>query len=92
MARVTLEVPALLRDTTEGRSPVELDAADLDDVRDAIRRKWPLLATHVYDETGTIRPHVLLLVNDGLTRGLVPGEVRLAEGDRLAIVQAVSGG
>jgi len=92
LARVTLEVPRLLRDSTDGRSSLDLEADRLDAVREAIRERWPVLATHVWAETGELRPHVLLLHNDRLTRGTDPREILLADGDRLAIVQAVSGG
>jgi hypothetical protein len=91
MARVTLEVPRLLRDCTAGESRVDLDAVGIDGAFEAIRRSWPLLATHVFTEAGGLRPHVLILHNDRL----LPWEgqeLRLVAGDRLTIVQAVSGG
>lgn len=92
MGRVSLELPRLLRDSVDGRSRLELEAGDLDDVRAEIRRRWPVLATHVFTETGELRPHVLLLHNDRLTPRTELGDVALATGDRLEIVQAVSGG
>lgn len=92
MARLTLEVPRVLQDCTGGRSALELEAARLDEVRAAVAARWPVLATHVWSESGEVRPHVLLLHNDALTRGADPREISLSEGDRLAIVQAVSGG
>lgn len=92
MARVTLEVPRILRDCTDGRSPLELEADRLDAVCGLVGERWPVLAIHVWAESGELRPHVLLLHNDRLTRGTDPREIPLADGDRLAIVQAVSGG
>ena len=92
MAQVTLEVPRMLRDCVDGRSAVRLEAERLDSVAEAIRTRWPTLATHVFTESGDLRPHVLLLHNDRMTRWLPRLDARLADGDRLAIVQAVSGG
>lgn len=92
MAQVTLEVPRMLRDCIDGRPTVGFDAERLDTVAEAIRDRWPLLATHVFTEAGDLRPHVLLLHNDRMTRWMPRLDVRLADGDRLAIVQAVSGG
>lgn len=92
MARVTLEVPRLLRDCTAGESCVDLDAAGIDGAFEAIRRSWPLLATHVFTETGGLRPHVLILHNDRLLPRAPGQDLRLVAGDRLTIVQAVSGG
>lgn len=92
MGRVTLEVPRILRDCTEGESAVHLDADGLESATAAIRNRWPLLATHVFTETGELRPHVLILHNDRLLPRGSGRDLRLADGDRLAIVQAVSGG
>jgi molybdopterin converting factor small subunit len=92
MAQVTLEVPRMLRDCIDGRSAVGIDVERLDTVAQAIRLRWPVLATHVFTEAGDLRPHVLLLHNDRMTRWMPQLDVRLADGDRLAIVQAVSGG
>jgi hypothetical protein len=92
MARVTLEVPRILRDCTDGRAQVELDADRFDSAFEAIREGWPVLATHVFAETGALRPHVLLLHNDQLTARELPLDAPLAPGDRLTLIQAVSGG
>jgi sulfur carrier protein ThiS len=92
MAQVTLEVPRILRDCTDGRAHLELDADRLGSALAAIRHQWPVLATHVFAETGALRPHVLLLHNDQLTAREPRLDAPLAPGDRLAIVQAVSGG
>lgn len=90
MPRVTLDLPRILRDSAGGEARLELDAGRLDAACAEIRRRWPVLAAHVFTETGGLRPHVLLLVNDRLALGGL--EVPLASGDRLEIVQAVSGG
>jgi sulfur carrier protein ThiS len=92
MAHVTLEVPRILRDCTAGESRVDLDAEELESAAQAIRNRWPLLATHVFTEAGELRPHVLILHNDRLVPRPPGRDLRLADGDRLAIVQAVSGG
>lgn len=92
MARVTLEVPRILRESVDGRASLELDADRLDAARKAIRQQWPKLATHLFTDAGELRPHVLLLHNDRLTGRDAAGGAPLADGDRLEIVQAVSGG
>ena len=51
-----------------------------------------MLATHVFTEAGELRPHVLVLHNDRLVPRTPGPELPLAAGDRLTIVQAVSGG
>jgi sulfur carrier protein ThiS len=92
MGRVTLELPRILRDCTDGRSPLEIEADCLETAFAAIRNRWPVLATHVFTEAGELRPHVLVLHNDRLVPRAPRPELPLAAGDRLTIVQAVSGG
>lgn len=92
MARVTLAVPPVLRESAGGRAELDLEADRLDRACERIRREWPNLATHLFEGDGRLRPHVLLLHNDRLTRGRPAREIALAAGDRLEIVQAVSGG
>ena len=82
----------MLRDCTGGRSAVEIQADRLGAAFAAIRRRWPVLATHVFTEAGELRPHVLVLHNDRLVPRAAGSGPELAAGDRLTIVQAVSGG
>ena len=89
---VTLEVPRILCDTTGGRREVALRAATIESALARMRAQWPILATLVLDDAGAVRQHVLLLHNGKLTRYLGSLDVPLREGDRLQIVQAVSGG
>lgn len=92
MTRVTVDLPRILRESAGDASRLELEADSLEAAREEIRRRWPALATHLFAETGALRPHVLLLHNDRLLERGEVGEVPLAEGDRLEVLQAVSGG
>ncbi|HUP21125.1 MAG TPA: MoaD/ThiS family protein [Gemmatimonadota bacterium] len=91
MPHVTIEIPRILQDSAGGRTRLELEAENLAAAAGELRRKWPVLATHVFTETGALRSHVLLLHNDQLTLW-GNADVRLRPGDRLEILQAVSGG
>src|SRR5688500_130622 len=90
--QVVLEVPRLLSDCTEGRTELAFSAGTIESAFGEIRRRWPTLATHVFEETGAVRPHVLVLHNGKATRWMPSLDVPLRAGDRLQIVQAVSGG
>ncbi len=90
MPHVTIAIPRILQDSAGGLPRLELEAERLAGACAEIRRRWPLLATHVFTDAGDLRPHVLLLHNDRLaSRG---SDATLSPGDRLEIVQAVSGG
>ena len=87
-----MEVPRILCDTTSGKREVTVQAATLEASLREIRTRWPLLGTHIFDESGAVRQHVLILHNGKLTKYLKSLDVPLRAGDRLQIVQAVSGG
>ncbi len=92
MARVTVELPALLTRLLDAPASMPVEA---DTLEEALRRaieSHPTLAVHLYDETGAFRKHVLCFHNDTNTRWLPEGEVALRDGDRVTILQAVSGG
>jgi len=64
-------------------------------MRDALgelERRYPELYTSVCDETGAVRRHVNLFVNSSNVRDREGLETRLAPGDVIMILPAVSGG
>ena len=89
---ITLEVPRILSDSTGGQRELPMRAVTVESALERIRSDWPVLATLVLDEAGRVREHVLILHNGKLTRYWKSLDVPLSEGDRLQIVQAVSGG
>jgi molybdopterin converting factor small subunit len=50
------------------------------------------LRVHLFDEAGSLRPHVLCFHNGTNTRWRESLDAPLHDGDRLTIMQAVSGG
>jgi molybdopterin synthase sulfur carrier subunit len=91
MARVTLELPSLLRDVlTQGSLSVE--GATLAEALEDAYSRLPGLRVHLCDESGRFRRHVLCFVNDVNTRWLDGANPILHDGDCITILQAVSGG
>ncbi len=75
-----------------GDAELTLSAASVRAVLDELERRHPSLYRGICDETGAVRRHVNLFVNndhmrdrDGLDTALVPG-------DEIIILPAVSGG
>ncbi|MGI8587332.1 MAG: MoaD/ThiS family protein [Chloroflexia bacterium] len=89
---IEVMVPTLLRDCTGGRNPVTIEAATLAEALQRLRESYPLLRIHLYDEAERLRPHVLIFYNEESTHWLERLDTPLQPGDRLEIVQAVSGG
>lgn len=85
-------IPSLLRDCTGGKAEVRVEGATLRDALASLRERYPLLAVHLYDESGEVRPHVLIYYNDENIRWLERLDTPIREGDEITIFQAVSGG
>ena len=61
-------------------------------VQDVLAHRHPAAYQGVCDETGVVRPHVNLFVNDSLIRNSADFQRTLSPGDELFIMPAVSGG
>ena len=91
MIDLHIQLPRMLADAV-GERDLRVRAETLDAALDTFRRCHPRAATHVFDDAGRQRRHVLLFLNDRDTRWLdVPNPI-LRRGDRLSVVQAISGG
>jgi molybdopterin converting factor small subunit len=91
--KVPVTVPGLLAESVGGRRKIEVAAQTLEEALRALREAYPGLRTHVWDESGNIRQHVLVYLNDESIAWIDdPASHRLREGDELFIIQAVSGG
>ena len=92
MARVVLELPGMIATVLDGRRRLDVTGDTLADALEDAYRQDPRLKVHLVDETGAFRPHVLCFLNEENTRW---GEVldrALQDGDRILVMQAVSGG
>ena len=85
-------MPGLLKECTGGKTEFILEAETLDGVLRQMLVAYPLLRTHLYDERGRLRRHVHIFYNDKSIARLARLDTPLLPGDRLAVVQAVSGG
>ena len=92
MARATLELPSLLRTVLGGRGTLSVEGETVRDALEHAYRQIPALRVHLCDESGNLRRHVLCFHNDINTRWVEGGSPRLADGDCITIMQAVSGG
>ena len=90
--KIDVSVPALLADCTGGRTRFPLEATTLEEALRRLLTTHPLLRLHLYDEREQLRRHVLLFFNDQNVARLERLDVPLQYGDRLAVLQNVSGG
>ena len=89
---VTIHVPGALRQYCDDALEFSLPASSLRDALEQIERRYPALYRCVCHETGAVRRHVNLFVNEDEMRTLNGLDTPLAPGDAVMILTAVSGG
>lgn len=85
-------VPGLLTDCTGGRARFQFEAETLQGAIDRMFADYPLLKRHVYTESGSMRKHVMICYNDRNISWLDRLDIPLRPGDKLHVMQLVSGG
>jgi len=87
-----LHVPSLLRQYVAGARTIEVSG---DTVREALadlQRRHPALYVNICDETGAVRRHVGVFVNEDHIKDLNGLDSPIAPGDSVTVMPAVSGG
>ena len=91
-AVITVYVPAPLRECCAGASEVAVAAVSLRTVLAELQRLHLALHRSVCDETGAVRRHINLFVNNDHMRDRHGLDTPLTPGDVVTIMPAVSGG
>lgn len=89
---ILVQIPAVLRPECGGVSELRLPANSVRDALDELQQSHPSLYRSVCDETGAVRRHVNLFVNDAFLHQREGLDKVLEPGDALTIMPAVSGG
>lgn len=89
---ITVEVPGPLRATCGGAARVSIPATNLQHLLDEMERLYPALHRSICHETGKVRPHINLFVNNQHMRDREGLDTALGSGDVVIILPAVSGG
>jgi molybdopterin synthase sulfur carrier subunit len=82
----------VLQPYCEGKAEVRLEGGTVAAVLRDLKQKHPELYRCVCMETGVVRKHVNVFVNDRLMGELDGMETPLAAGDVVSVFQSVSGG
>lgn len=88
---VTVEFAASLRRHVEC-APQSVAPGTLRDVLEGALRAAPALANYVFDDQRAVRKHVALFVNGQMVSDRVNLNQSLGAGDRVLVVQALTGG
>lgn len=90
--KIPVKVPGILTNCTNGEKTVFVLAKNLKDCFAEVYKNYPLLKMHILDENENLRPHILFFFNQENVSWLDSLDINLKEGDKIQIIQAVSGG
>ena len=91
-ATISVYVPTALRDYCRGAAHFPMAAPDVRLLLLELERHYPKLHRNICDETGALRRHINVFVNDSSARDLQGLDTALAAGNVVSILTAVSGG
>lgn len=89
---ISVQIPAVLRHECQGAAELSLSVSTVRAALEQIEQIHPSLYRSVCDETGAVRRHVNLFVNDSFLHQREGLDTALHSGDVLTIMPAVSGG
>ena len=88
---ITVEFAASLRRHVEC-PPQQVAARDLRGALEAALAAAPALAPYVFDDQHNVRKHVAVFINQEMLRERTRLDQTLQDGDRVLVIQALTGG
>lgn len=89
---IAVHVPTALRGYCQGASQLSVMASSVRAALEELQQQHPAIYRGVCDETGAIRRHIHLFVNNDFLHEREGLDTALEPGDLLTIMPAVSGG
>jgi len=89
---VKVMIPTPLRQYTEKRDTVELEAGTVAEALTGLAEKYQGLRKHLYNEEGRLRSFVNIYLNDEDIRYLQKDKTPLSDNDVISIVPSIAGG
>ena len=89
---VKVRIPTPLRQLTQGESVVTVEGGTVDELLEALDRRYRGFKERLYDENGNLRRFVSVFVNTDDIRNLDHLRTSVREGDELSIIPAIAGG
>jgi MoaD family protein len=89
---VTVKVPTILRQHTDGAALIEGQGATLREVLKDLDSRYPGISRSVVTDAGDLHPFVNVYLNDEDVRYLGALETDVNDGDVVSILPAVAGG
>jgi adenylyltransferase/sulfurtransferase len=87
-----IRIPTPLRTYTDGQSEVPVQGRNVGEAIRDITQRYPVLAPHLFNGDGELRPFVNLFLNQENVKDLQGLETLLKDDDRLMLVPSIAGG
>jgi sulfur-carrier protein len=93
MPEVSISIPTMLRDCTQGQRTVTLEATSAREALEHLFTQYPLLKFHLLEHDGNLRTH-LVIFHDGVPIHPLrdSSDITFTGNQEIHILQAVSGG
>jgi sulfur-carrier protein len=88
----TVRIPGPLRGLVDGNVDLVVPATSVGAALDAVCRRHPGLRRHLRTETGALRQHVNVFLNEDDIRHLDGEATPVAPGDTVTVVPSIAGG
>lgn len=89
---IQVKVPGVLYTKMGGKTTIDVDAGNVDEALRQLEAACPALTPLLRGEDGTLRPKVMIYVNDVHVRLLQGVDTPLRDGDQVYVVPMVMGG
>ena len=89
---IRVQIPGPLRSLTGGAAEVDVEAADVGGLIEALEARHRGIRDRLLDGASELRSYVRVFVNDEDVRALQGKATALKPGDTVAIVPAIAGG
>ena len=85
-------IPRILQEYAEGQSDLDVVGNTVGELMEELQREYPRLYICICNDTGKVREHIHLFLNDNLLPVRTALATPVSAGDTLSVFQAVSGG
>ena len=90
--QIAVNIPAALRQYTQDKSEVDVDASTVEELLLKLDKLFPGLRPFIVDESRGVRRYVNIFVNEHDIRSGDGLLTKLKDGDRVHIIPAIAGG
>lgn len=88
----TINIPAALRQFTDGKTKIDIEAATAGAALELLSTQYPELRRHLYDDNKKLRTFVNVYLNDEDIRHQSGPDTVVKDGDVLMIIPSIAGG